>query len=203
MSAEFLITSMIVVLLPGAGVLYTLATGLGRGARASLLAAFGCTIGILPHMLASIFGLAALLHASASAFNAIKYAGVVYLLYLAWGMLKEGGTLSVKPDRQARSASRIIFDAIAINSLNPKLSIFFLAFLPQFIPVGFEEPARLMLGLGLIFMAMTFVVFVLYGLLATAMRAHVISRPRLVAWIQKSFAATFGLLAFRLAFSER
>lgn len=194
---------MIVVLLPGAGVLYTLATGLGRGARASLLAAFGCTIGILPHMLASIFGLAALLHASASAFNAIKYAGVVYLLYLAWGMLKEGGTLSVKPDRQARSASRIIFDAIAINSLNPKLSIFFLAFLPQFIPVGFEEPARLMLGLGLIFMAMTFVVFVLYGLLATAMRAHVISRPRLVAWIQKSFAATFGLLAFRLAFSER
>ncbi|MCB1428209.1 MAG: LysE family translocator [Nitratireductor sp.] len=203
MSAEFLITSMIVVLLPGAGVLYTLATGLGLGARASLLAAFGCTIGILPHMLASIFGLAALLHASASAFNAIKYAGVVYLLYLAWGMLKEGGTLSVKPDRQARSASRIIFDAIAINSLNPKLSIFFLAFLPQFIPVGFEEPARLMLGLGLIFMAMTFVVFVLYGLLATAMRAHVISRPRLVAWIQKSFAATFGLLAFRLAFSER
>ena len=194
---------MIVVLLPGAGVLYTLATGLGLGARASLLAAFGCTIGILPHMLASIFGLAALLHASASAFNAIKYAGVVYLLYLAWGMLKEGGTLSVKPDRQARSASRIIFDAIAINSLNPKLSIFFLAFLPQFIPVGFEEPARLMLGLGLIFMAMTFVVFVLYGLLATAMRAHVISRPRLVAWIQKSFAATFGLLAFRLAFSER
>ena len=203
MSAEFLITSMIVVLLPGAGVLYTLATGLGLGARASLLAAFGCTIGILPHMLASIFGLAALLHASASAFKAIKYAGVVYLLYLAWGMLKEGGTLSVKPDRQARSASRIIFDAIAINSLNPKLSIFFLAFLPQFIPVGFEEPARLMLGLGLIFMAMTFVVFVLYGLLATAMRAHVISRPRLVAWIQKSFAATFGLLAFRLAFSER
>ncbi|MCB1459835.1 MAG: LysE family translocator [Nitratireductor sp.] len=203
MSAEFLTTSMIVVLLPGAGVLYTLATGLGRGARASLLAAFGCTIGILPHMLASIFGLAALLHASASAFNAIKYAGVVYLLYLAWGMLKEGGTLSVKPDRQARSASRIIFDAIAINSLNPKLSIFFLAFLPQFIPVGFEQPARLMLGLGLIFMAMTFVVFVLYGLLATAMRAHVISRPRLVAWIQKSFAATFGLLAFRLAFSER
>ena len=203
MSAEFLITSMIVVLLPGAGVLYTLATGLGLGARASLLAAFGCTIGILPHMLASIFGLAALLHASASAFNAIKYAGVVYLLYLAWGMLKEGGTLSVKPDRQARSASRIIFDAIAINSLNPKLSIFFLAFLPQFIPVGFQEPARLMLGLGLIFMAMTFVVFVLYGLLATAMRAHVISRPRLVAWIQKSFAATFGLLAFRLAFSER
>ncbi|MEZ5871866.1 MAG: LysE family translocator [Nitratireductor sp.] len=203
MTAEFLITSMIVVLLPGAGVLFTLATGLGRGSLASILAAFGCTIGILPHMLASIFGLAALLHASATAFQAIKYAGAAYLLYLAWGVLKEGGVLDVKPDWQAKPAARIIVDAIAINSLNPKLSIFFLAFLPQFIPVGYDEPARLMLGLGLIFMAMTFVVFVTYGLLASAMGNHVISRPRLVAWIQKSFAATFGLLAIKLAFSER
>ena len=87
MSIEFLITSLIVVASPGTGVLVTLAAGLSRGTRAAVVAAFGCTLGIVPHMLAAITGLAALLHTSALAFQAVKYAGVAYLLYMAWSTL--------------------------------------------------------------------------------------------------------------------
>src|SRR3954463_2901299 len=103
MSIEFLITSLIVVVSPGTGVLYTLATGLSRGSRASIVAAFGCTIGIVPHMAAAIMGLAALLHTSALAFQTFKYVGVAYLIYMAWNTLREHGTLKVEKEERARS----------------------------------------------------------------------------------------------------
>src|SRR6266436_3027170 len=132
MSIEFLVTSLIVVVSPGTGVLYTLATGLSRGSRASVVAAFGCTIGIVPHMAAAIMGLAALLHTSALAFQTFKYVGVAYLLYMAWNALRDGGALRVEREVAPRSAVQVTVTAILINILNPKLSIFFLAFQPQF-----------------------------------------------------------------------
>lgn len=203
MSWEFFITSLIVILIPGTGVLYTIAVGLGRGFRTSIVAALGCTAGIIPHMLASIVGLAAVLHASAVAFQTLKWFGVAYLFYMAWGMLKAGGALDVEPQTDNRSDLRIIRDAVAINSLNPKLSIFFLAFLPQFIPAGTQHATALMAALALAFMAMTFAVFVLYGACASLARDYVISRPRVVSAVKRSFAATFGLLGLRLALAER
>src|ERR1700681_1536366 len=133
MSVEFLITSLIVIVSPGTGVLFTLATGLSRGSRASVVAAFGCTLGIVPHMAAAIMGLAALLHTSALAFQTFKYLGVAYLLYMAWMTLKEHGALKIEKEVGARSATQVIVSAILINILNPKLSIFFFAFLPQFV----------------------------------------------------------------------
>jgi threonine/homoserine/homoserine lactone efflux protein len=203
MSWEFFITSLIVILIPGTGVLYTIAVGLGRGFRASIVAALGCTAGIIPHMLASIVGLAAVLHASAVAFQTLKWFGVAYLFYMAWGMLKAGGAMDVEPQTDNRSDLRIIRDAVAINSLNPKLSIFFLAFLPQFVPANAQHGTALMTGLAIAFMAMTFAVFVLYGACASIARDYVISRPRVVAVVKRSFAATFGLLGLRLALAER
>ena len=89
MTLAFLVTSFIVVASPGTGVLYTLAAGLSRGSRASIVAAFGCTLGIVPHMAAAIMGVAALLHTSALAFQLFKYVGVAYLLYMAWNTLRE------------------------------------------------------------------------------------------------------------------
>ena len=133
MTVEFLVTSLIVIVSPGTGVLYTLAAGLSRGSRASVVAAFGCTLGIVPHMAAAIVGLAALLHTSAIAFHTFKWLGVGYLLYMAWSALKERGALRVERDIGARSAIKITVEAILINILNPKLSIFFFAFLPQFV----------------------------------------------------------------------
>ncbi len=202
MSWEFLLTALIVVVSPGTGVLYTLATGLSRGARASIVAAFGCTLGIVPHMAAAILGLAALLHTSAIAFQTLKYAGVAYLLYMAWMTLKEAGALSVEKQPE-RSSRQVIVHAILINILNPKLTIFFFAFLPQFVPADASDGLPLMLELSAVFMLLTFVVFVGYGLFAAAIRNHVISRPKVLAWMRRTFAAAFVMLGAKLALAER
>jgi threonine/homoserine/homoserine lactone efflux protein len=202
-SIEFLITSFIVVVSPGIGVLYTLAAGLARGRRASIVAAFGCTLGIVPHMAAAVMGLAALLHTSALAFQTLKYLGVAYLLYMAWNVLRERGALTVEPDVDARSARQVIVSAILINILNPKLSIFFFAFLPQFVRADEPHPLLLMLAQSAVFMLLTFVVFVGYGLFAAAVRTHVISRPRVLTWMRRVFAGAFAVLGARLALAER
>ena len=203
MSPEFLLTSLIVVASPGTGVLVTLAAGLSRGARAAVVAAFGCTLGIVPHVLAAVTGLAALLHTSALAFQVIKVAGVAYLLYMAWMTLKEHGPLKVEADDAPRSDRQVIVSAILVNVLNPKLSIFFFAFLPQFVSPGEGSPVPRMIGLSLAFMAMTFAVFVLYGVFAAAVRTDVTSRPRVLTWMRRTFAAAFVALGARLAVAER
>ncbi len=203
MSIDFLVTSLIVVVAPGTGVLYTLAAGLSRWARASVVAAFGCTLGIVPHMAAAITGLAALLHTSALAFQALKYLGVAYLLYMAWHTLRERGALRVEPETGPRPAIQVIVAAILINLLNPKLSIFFFAFLPQFVSAGEPHPLARMLELSSVFMLLTFVVFVGYGLFAARVRNHVISRPRVLTWMRRTCAGAFVALGAKLALADR
>lgn len=203
MTLAFLVTSLIVVASPGTGVLYTLAVALTRGSSASIAAAFGCTLGILPAMLAAMLGLAAVLHTSALAFAALKWCGVLYLLYMAWQALRERGALAVDTGREHRSGARVIATGFLINILNPKLSIFFLAFLPQFIAADESAPLARMLELSGAFMAMTFVVFVLYGLFAAAVRDRIVTRPRVMSWLRRAFAGGFALLGARLAFAER
>jgi threonine/homoserine/homoserine lactone efflux protein len=203
MSLDFLITSLIVIASPGTGVLLTLAAGLSRGRRASVVAAFGCTLGIVPHMAAAIMGLAALLHTSALAFQTLKYLGVAYLLYMAWSTLQEHGALRVDQEIGARSSAQVIVSAILVNILNPKLSIFFLAFLPQFVRADEAYPLGRVLELSGIFMLLTFVVFAFYGLFAAAVRRHVVSRPRALTWLRRTFAGAFAALGARLALAER
>ena len=203
MSIDFLVTSLIVVVSPGTGVLYTMAAGLSRGSRASVVAAFGCTLGIVPHMAAAIMGLAALLHTSAVAFHTLKYLGVAYLLYMAWNALKEKGALRVEREVGTRSAIQVITSAILVNILNPKLSIFFFAFLPQFVSTDETHPLSRMLELSAFFMLLTFVVFVGYGLFAASIRIHVISRPRVLTWMRRTFAAAFVALGAKLALADR
>jgi len=202
-SIDFLVTSLIVVVSPGTGVLYTLAAGLSRGSRASVVAAFGCTLGIVPHMAAAIMGLAALLHTSALAFQTLKYLGVAYLLYMAWSVLRERGALRVEQEVGTRSAIQVIMSAILINVLNPKLSIFFFAFLPQFVSVNESHPLSRMFELSAVFMLLTFVVFVGYGLFAASIRNHVVSRPRVLTWMRRTFAGAFVALGAKLALADR
>jgi len=203
MSAEFWITSIIVTATPGTGVLFTLAAALARGHRAGVVAAFGCTLGVVPHMAAAITGLAAILHTSAVAFSVLKYAGVAYLLYLAWATLRESGALAVDQDSAPRSDLRTIVSAVAVNLLNPKLTIFFLAFLPQFIASGEAHVTTRMLELSAVFMAVTFAIFVVYGLLAASVRDQVVGRPHVMAWMRRTFAASFVLLGARLAVARQ
>nr|WP_300306142.1 LysE family translocator [Halomonas sp.] len=212
MSLEFLLTSLVVVLLPGTGVLYTLAIGLGRGFKASIAAAFGCTLGIVPAALASIVGLAALLHTSALAFQLIKYLGVIYLLYMAWKILHDKGLMEVPEsdvpenditgNKDKAGLVRVATNGTLLNILNPKLSLFFLAFLPQFVSPDTLYPTASLIGLALVFMAMTFVVFVVYGAFAAYARDYVIQRPLVMRWIKRSFAGVFGFLGVKLAFSN-
>ena len=203
MSLSFLLTSLIVVVSPGTGVLYTLAVALSRGSRASVAAAFGCTLGILPHMLAAMLGLAAVLHTSALAFSALKWCGVGYLLYMAWQTLRERGALAVDGRVDEAKRRRVVVTGFLINILNPKLSIFFLAFLPQFIAADETHPLARMLELSAAFMLMTWVVFVLYGLFAAAVRDRVVSRPNVMTWLRRAFAGGFALLGARLALADR
>jgi threonine/homoserine/homoserine lactone efflux protein len=204
MSIAFLVTTLIVVVSPGPGVLFTVAAGLSRGGRASVVAAFGCTLGIVPHMAAAVTGLAALLHTSAVAFQTLKYIGVAYLLYLAWSTLRERGGLNVEDGGPTpRPAGRVIVSGILANTLNPKLSIFFFAFLPQFVSSRDPHSVLHMLGLSAVFMLVTFVVFVGYGLFAASVRDHVISRPRVLTWLRRTFAGAFVALGARLATAER
>jgi threonine/homoserine/homoserine lactone efflux protein len=203
MSVEFLLTSLVVVATPGIGVVYTLAAGLTRGARASIVAAGGCTLGIVPHMAAAITGLAALLHTSAVAFGVLKYLGVAYLLYLAWSTFRDKGSLAVEEEAAPSSARRVIVTAVLINLLNPKLTIFFFAFLPQF--VGSDDPHGVlqMLALSSVFMLITFAIFALYGVFASAVRDQVISRPRVMAWMRRVFAGSFVALGAKLALTRQ
>lgn len=203
MTPEFLLTSFIVVASPGTGAVYTVAAGLAQGGRASLAAALGCTLGIVPHMAAAMTGLAALLHASTLAFEIVKYLGVAYLLWMAWHTLRRQGTLRVAPGQAPRSHGATVLSGILLNLLNPKLSIFFLAFLPQFVAPGDPDATLHMLALSLVFMAMTFAVFAFYGVFAAAMRRHVLERPPVLLWMRRTFAAAFLLLAARLAYMQR
>lgn len=209
MTIDFLIIALVVVATPGTGMIYTVAAGLTRGGQASIVAAFGCTLGIVPHMLAAITGLAALLHASALLFDAVKYAGVAYLLWMAWQTWNDRGSLSLTGKGPHKSSAlqvtpyQIIGEAIVINLLNPKLSIFFFAFLPQFISPDAPGALTQMLAMSGVFMAMTFAVFALYGLFAAAVRDHVIGRPKVLLWMRRSFAAAFVALGAKLAVAER
>ena len=202
-TAEFLITSLIVVLIPGTGVVFTVSTGLAYGRRASFFASIGCTLGILPHLLATVIGLAAVMHTSALAFQVLKYAGVAYLLYLAVATWRDRSAFAVQPVHGTVGALALVTKAFFLNILNPKLTIFFLAFLPQFVEPGAASPLLQLLGLSFVFMAMTFGVFVVYGLLAHTFRKAVIESPRVQAWLRRGFAAAFAGLGAQLAVSER
>lgn len=203
LSTEFFLTSLVVVMIPGTGVIYTISNGLFLGWRASIAAAFGCTAGIIPHLTASILGLSAILHTSAVAFQVVKYAGVAYLLYLAWAMWRETGALKFDSKSSQKGLWQIIRRGFLINILNPKLSIFFLAFLPLFVVTDSTSPTLQMVILSAIFMAMTFIIFVLYGISANGVRRYFASSPKFIVWLQRTFAATFAALGVKLAMTEQ
>jgi threonine/homoserine/homoserine lactone efflux protein len=198
MSVAFVVTTLVVVASPGTGVVFTLAAGLSRGRRASVVAAFGCTLGIVPHIAAALLGLAALMYTSSVAFQTLKIVGVVYLLFMALRTWRDHGALRVEPTPAARTPRQVIVSAILVNVLNPKLSVFFVAFLPQF-----AHTLGAMVELSIAFMAATFVVFVGYGLAASWVRAHVVQRPRVLAWLRRVFAASFVGLGAKLAVTQR
>ena len=203
LSTEFLLTSLVVVLVPGTGVIYTVSTGLTQRWKASIAAAFGCTVGIIPHLTASILGLSAILHKSARVFQVLKYIGVIYLLYLAWTMWREKSAFKFEQKEHKNNVFQIALKGIMINILNPKLTIFFFAFLPQFLSTEVASITNQMIGLSVVFMFMTFVIFALYGIFASSVGSYLMKSSKAIKYVQRSFAAIFALMAIKLAFSEQ
>jgi threonine/homoserine/homoserine lactone efflux protein len=202
-SIEFLLTSLVVVLIPGTGVIYTVSTGLVQGRRASLFASLGCTAGIVPHLAATVLGLAAVMHTSALAFQVLKVAGVAYLFYVAYATWRDTSAFAVDGSVSRASPCALVVKAFLLNILNPKLTIFFLAFLPQFVEPGTSQPLLQLLVLSAVFMAMTFVVFVAYGFVAHAFRQRVIESARVQGWLRVGFASAFAGLGAKLALTEK
>ena len=202
-SPEFLLTSLVVALIPGTGAIYTISTGLFHGRWASLAAALGCTAGIVPHLIASVLGLSFILHMSALAFQGLKFAGAAYLLYLAWATWQDKGALKFDSASPEQGFWRIAGKAVLLNLLNPKLTLFFFAFLPHFIVPDAASSATQFVLLSLVFMAITLAVFAVYGLLASTIRQQVARSPRIVGWLRRSFAAAFAALSVQLALTDR
>ena len=203
LNAEFWITTLVVVLIPGTGVIYTVSNGLFAGRRSAIAAAFGCTGGIIPHLLASITGLSLILHTSAVAFGAVKFIGAGYLLYMAWSMWRETGVLKFDGPRTPQNNRQIALRGMLINILNPKLSIFFLAYLPLFVKPDAGTPTLQMLLMSVIFMGLTLLIFILYGIFANAVSAYVVKSTKVMSRIQRSFAVIFALLGLKLALSDK
>ena len=202
-SWTFLLTAFVIVATPGTGAVYSIVAGLSRGSVVGIWAAFACTLGIVPHLLAAITGLAAVMHTSALAFNILKYLGVAYLLYMAWGMWRDHSMLAVDDNAPQQSVWQVLRTGVVINLLNPKLTLFFFAFLPQFVSPDSTRQLPQMLLLSGIFMLMTFVVFAVYGIFAASMRRFILNRPRIINAIRKSFALTFVALSAKLAATSR
>lgn len=202
MSLEFLLTTLIIVATPGTGALYTVASGLSGGARTGIIAALGCTLGIVPHIFTVITGLAALLHTSETTFEVIKYLGAAYLLYMAWKILSDKSLLSINTGAKKQSVKQIMTSAVLINLLNPKLSMFFLAFLPQFVVKNNLSPVNQMLEMSAVFMVMTALIFSLYGVFAASVRQYVVANVSVQRWVLKGFAVTFAGLAVKLALTQ-
>lgn len=202
MSIAFLLTTLVVVLTPGPGMIYTLSVGLAHGRRAGMAAVVGCTLGIVPHILVAVTGLAAVLHTSELAFQVLKYLGVAYLLYVALATLRDRSSLVTDQDAAPRSMVKVITPGILSGILNPKLPVFFVAFLPQFVNPAQSDYAARMLELSGAFLLVTIVVFTACGVVAGSVRHLVISRPRVLAWLRRIFAGSFLALGVRLAFIQ-
>lgn len=197
MTPEFLLTAFIVCVTPGIGVIYTLSMTLGGGFRAGIWAALGCTLATVLHMVVALAGLAAVLLTSALLFQTVKYAGVAYLIWMAWAVLKGHGGMALTPAAPAPPL-RILWRGVLLNILNPKLPLFFVAFLPQFLPASGATPA-MMTELGAGFTLMTLATFVLYAALAAGGRRSLLESPRIMTWLRRIFAASFAALGLRLA----
>lgn len=196
MSPEYLLTAFIICLSPGIGVVYTLSSTLGGGVRAGFWASVGCTIATVLHLMLAMAGVAAILHTSAVVFQTIKFAGVAYLLWMAWGVLNDKGSLSIRPGAPANPV-QLVRRGIVLNVLNPKLPLFFVAFIPQFTPVG--SSLNLLIELGFGFTFMTFIVFMGYVVIAATGRQRLLQNKRAMIWLRRAFATTFAALGLKLA----
>ncbi|MDC7222261.1 MAG: LysE family translocator [Spirochaetales bacterium] len=202
LTSSFLLTSLVVVLIPGTGVIYTVSAGLTGRRRQAVLAAIGCTLGIIPHLAAGLLGVSALMHRGALLFRLIKIAGIIYLTYLGIDLIRNSGALRLEEETEEKKPLKVMGEAILLNLLNPKLTLFFLSFLPQFLNTAEGNYTLQMVRLSAVFMGMTLLVFCFYGLLAHSFKKILAGSEKLSQRIQQGFGALLLGFATKLALED-
>ncbi len=198
----FLGASIALTLAPGPDNIFVMTQGITRGRRPAIITALGMCSGVTVHTVAAAFGLSAIFHTSAIAFNVVKYAGALYLLYLAYRTMKDRSTIAFS-NKDDRPVAALFKRGFIMNVLNPKVAMFFLAFLPQFVTPDMPHLSLYILLLGAIFMFQAVIVFCLIGYFAGNIGSYLQKRPRIAKQFDWITSGVFASLAIRLALVER
>ncbi len=199
----FLLASITLTLMPGPDIIFVTTLSMTKGGKKGFLTALGLCTGLFVHTAAAAIGISAIIYHSALAFQILKYAGALYLFYLAWQVLKSSNTVCVEQNHINQSCLSLYKRGILMNLLNPKVSVFFLAFLPQFVEPGAGAVSLQMIFLGGLFIIQALVVFGLISIMSGYLGEkllHRTSRSQVVQWMEASVYATVGL---RLVFMDR
>ena len=201
----FLLTSLVVAAIPGTGVFYTVSSSIGGGWRRGIVAAFGCTLGVVPHLLAALLGLSGVMQVGAQVFEVIRYAGVAYLVFMGVTMIRDrrGDLLTGGAMSSPALARAVVRRGVLLNLLNPKLTLFFFAFLPQFLGSSPDAHVGKLLVLGAIFMLVTFVVFAIYAYAGALLRDRVLGAPVARQWFQGVLGTLLIGIGVKLAVADR
>lgn len=199
----FVFAAMLLTLMPGPDILFVLAQSMTQGKKAGVMTALGLCTGITVHTLAAALGISAIFYHSTTAFQIVKYAGAIYLLYLAWQAFKERKEGIGEQASVTLNYSALYKKGILMNILNPKVSLFFLAFLPQFVTPSAGQVPLQMIILGILFMLQAIVVFTVISFLAGMIANKLLKNPKVATYINWSKIVLFTGLGLRLALTEK
>lgn len=199
----FIGASLVVIIAPGQDMVLVMSRGIGQGARAGLVTGAGVSVGLLGHTVIAALGLGALLAASGTAYLVLKYVGAAYLFYLGVRLIFSGAKHLNAPKAKKSSMPRLFTEGALSNLSNPKIVLFYFAFLPQFVPATVQNPSALLFVLGAVFALLTFIIKVPVGFFAGALSSWFQSHPRALAWVFRSSGVVLIGLGLRLAIEER
>lgn len=199
----FIIASLVLIVTPGQDMILVMSRSIAQGAAAGVATAAGVSLGLVGHTLLATLGLGAILRTSEWLFLALKLAGAAYLVYLGLQLLRTRDHELAVAAGAPRSLRRLFLDGALSNVSNPKIAVFYFAFLPQFVRPGAAHPTLSVFVLGLLFAALTFLVKGPVGLAAGVLSGWLRSRPRVLAWLYRSSGAVLVGLGLKLAFERR
>lgn len=199
----FIAVSMLLTIAPGPDILYVITQSITRGKRAGIATALGLSTGLIVHTTAAAFGVSAILQQSAIAFTILKYAGAIYLFFLAWKAFQEKEHLLSDKPVQNKGTGSLYRQGIYMNILNPKVGLFFLAFLPQFVNSNAGNSSEQMVLLGILFMLQTIIIFSTVATFAGIFSNKILSRPNIAKYINYVKCSVFALIGIKLVLTDR
>jgi threonine/homoserine/homoserine lactone efflux protein len=199
----FTLASLVLIATPGQDMVLVMSRSVAQGAGAGAVTAAGVSLGLVGHTLLATLGLGAVLRASELLFIALKLLGAAYLIYLAVGLLRSSRAELLLGSVGQRSPMRLFVDGALSNLSNPKIAIFYFAFLPQFVTPGSSQPTLTIFALGIAFAALTFAVKGPVGLFAGLLSGWLRAHPGALVWLYRGSGVVLLGLAVRLAFERR